>query len=156
MRKKVLSILLALAMTVPMAVGCGNQSTEPASGDSQQTAEETASEGSAAAPEEIVVRFACLGTVPADLQQVADAINEISIPEINVKIDLESVSIANYDNQLALDMTSGEQVDLFCSMNFQSMMNAHQLMDITDYLDQYGKELVDEVTEDWLKSTSVN
>ncbi|MBQ6363644.1 MAG: ABC transporter substrate-binding protein [Lachnospiraceae bacterium] len=156
MRKKVLSILLALAMTVPMAVGCGNQSTEPASGDSQQTAEETASEGSAAAPEEIVVRFACLGTVPADLQQVADAINEISIPEINVKIDLESVSIANYDNQLALDMTSGEQVDLFCSMNFQSMMNAHQLMDITDYLDQYGKELVSEVSEDWLKATSVN
>ncbi len=57
----------------------------------------------------------CLGTVPSDLKLVEDAINKISVPEINVQVELEAISIANYDNQLAMDMTSGEQVDVLCN-----------------------------------------
>ena len=38
---------------------------------------------------------------PSDLKLVEDAINKISVPEINVQVELEAISIANYDNQLA-------------------------------------------------------
>lgn len=146
---------MAAAMTAGLFTGCG--STE--STDTDKT-ESTASAGSTAEEsgdsDKIVVRFACLGTVPSDLETVQKAINDITIPSINVEVELESVSMSNYTNQLSMDLIAGTEVDVFCSMDYSTQVSTKQLLDITDYLDQYGSDLVDTVSEEWLKATSVS
>lgn len=167
--KRFLTLLIGMCMIVCMLAGCGTQGAEEDVGttDDTQQAETTETEpqeedaaeveetGDTGETEKVVVRMVCLGTVPTDLKVVEDAINEITVPEINVQVELEAISIANYDNQLAMDMTSGEQVDVFFTMSYNTLMSNKQLLDITDYIEQYGQGLVEQTTADWLKSTSV-
>ena len=160
--KKLLSLLLSICMAASILVGCGAQKMENPGNTANDKLAETESitdevreEKEAGEPEKVVVRMVCLGTVPSDLKLVEDAINKISVPEINVQVELEAISIANYDNQLAMDMTSGEQVDVFYATNYNSLVSNKQLLDITDYIGQYGQGLVEQTTAEWLKATSV-
>ena len=107
-------------------------------------------------PDEVTVRFMCFGTVPTDLEMVQDAINEITVPEINVKVNYESISAANYSTQLALDMTSGEKVDVFYNFDFTNSVMNNQLLDLTELLPEYAPDLIDATTEKWLEATTVD
>lgn len=106
-------------------------------------------------PDEVTVRFMCFGTVPTDLEMVQDAINAITIPEINVKVSYEAISAANYGTQLALDMTSGEKVDVFYNYDFINSVSNNQLLDLTELLPEYAPDLIEATTEKWLEATSV-
>lgn len=154
MKRKLVSLFVTFGMAITLLAGCGSNSDS--SGQTSLPASEEASDQTNTNPDEVVVRFMCFGTVPTDLQLVEDAINEITIPEINVKVTYESISASNYGTQLALDMTSGEKVDVFFNFDFVNSVDNNQLLDLTDYLDTYGQELVAAVSEDWLKATTVN
>lgn len=154
--RRILALIMSICLMVAL-VGCGKTSTK--TGSTEKANEPTKAGATAAQeqkgePENIVVRMVCLGTVPSDLKLVEDAINKISIPKINVKVSLEAISIANYNSQLTIDMTSGEQVDVFFAMNYSSLLANSQLLDITDYIKQYGQGIVDECSTEWLKATS--
>ncbi len=138
MKKKWISLLLAACMTVTTIV-CG--------GCSSSASDE---------PDEVTVRFMCFGTVPTDLEKVQDAINEITIPKINVKVNYESISAANYGTQLALDMTSGEKVDVFYNYDFSNSLQNNQLLNLTELLSEYASDLIEATTENWLDATTVD
>ena len=156
--KRMLALIMSICMIVALT-GCGSGTTTKTESSKQSdvasNSEEKVTPEVKEDPDEIVVRMVCLGTVPADMKLVEDAINEITIPQINVKVSLEAISIANYNNQLTLDMTSGEPVDVFFAMNYSSLLSGSQLLDITDLINQYGQGIVDECTSEWLKATSV-
>ena len=46
----------------------------------------------AEAPEHLVVAYLTLGVTPPDLKKVEDAVNEKTIPEINVEVEFKAVS----------------------------------------------------------------
>ena len=147
MKKRIVSLLMAGILAAAALTGCGNG--EGTGGTEDQGVGEST-------PEEIVVRYMCFGTVPTDLQAVEDAINEITVPEINVKIDYQAISASNYGTQLALDMTSGEKVDVFYNMDFINSVKNNQVLDLSEYLDEYGQDLVEQTTETWLEATTVD
>lgn len=154
--KKVLVLLLTVCMMISVFSGCSSgESASSDSATSQETSEEVEVVEEQGDPDKIVVRMVCLSTPPSDILVVQDAINEITIPKINVEIELEAVSYANLSTQLAMDMTSGEQIDVFFSNAYSSLLANNQLYDITDYIDEYGTDIVDAVTEEWMVATSV-
>ena len=57
--------------------------------------------------------YLATSTIPAGLQDVEDAINEITENEINVHVNLEMVETGSYAQQVSLRMASSEPMDLF-------------------------------------------
>lgn len=63
------------------------------------------------APVEITYTYAGSG-VPEDLQEVQDAINEILIPKINVKLILDPMDWGTFGERMQLKMAAGEPCDI--------------------------------------------
>ena len=103
--KRFLSVFLVLMMTLTLiSVG--------------EAAEEE--------PALILVESLYFDAVPRDLKAVEDAINAITIPEINVKVELYPLGISEASSQVSLMISSGSQLDLVVSLGrteFQSLFD---------------------------------
>lgn len=166
-RIKSLSILLILVIVTGIFSGCGKSTTETKTTDAAtttETATDTATTTEPAATvetEKIVYAFPLLSNEPADLKEVQDAINAITVPKINVEVELLGISIGSWTEQIMLMIAGGEKLDAFVTIpggpaHFNSMVANKQLMPLNDLLDQYGKETKEVVGETLLSGTTVN
>ena len=99
-----------------------------------------AEEASAEEPFEMVMTYMHPGTVPKDLQMVEDAVNEITVPEINVKVSLYPISIAERHTQQDLMIASGEKLDLMMILVENGpgvYANKGQLLELDDLFEEY-------------------
>jgi len=158
-----LALLLVVCMGLSMISGCGN-SEEPASnsvGDSVGT--EKPDDGSLDDEDmaEINVMYISMGNATTGLQDVEDAINEITETEINTHVNLEMVEAGSYDQQVSLRLAGNEKTDLMVTFpegasSFASMTALNQLYPITDLLDEYGSGIINTVGQDVLNATTIN
>lgn len=105
-------------------------------------------------PTELVIGFFSLNGVPNDLQMVIDAVNEITIPEIGVKlVDPVVANFGNYHEQLNLILSGNEQFDTFMCWGsyWLNYYNKGQLIELDDLLVEYGQGIVDAIGEEWLQ-----
>ena len=110
--------------------------------------------------EEIHMLYPSMGPVPSGLQAVEYAINEITEVQINTHVNIDIYEIGNYDQQVGLMMSSGENVDLMLTLpsgsaGFSSMQAQGQLMDITKLLEDYGQPIIDTMGE-LIRGTMIN
>ena len=101
----------------------------------------------------------CTGAVPNGLQEVEDAVNEITEIELNTHVNLEMIEMGSYIQQISLKMSSGEPVDILLTFpagaaSFTGMVNSNQLMDITDLIKEYGRPILDTVGQ-YMEATTV-
>lgn len=132
-KSNIISMSMALMLGVSLVAGCGNseggQSQDAgAAGTKSNTSvgtegnEDTGSSSSAAASSsdedmaEIKMVYMPLGSMPKGLQEVEDAINEITEAEINTHVDIEMIESGSYDQQIGLMMSSGEKLDLMLTL----------------------------------------
>lgn len=181
--KKVLAMVLAGVMMTGALVGCGGNpegetvKTTQSADKTAQTAGNAADSGKpadagdTAAPEtqapqeagemtEITVILRTLGTVEESASEAVEAaVNEITQKEINVAVDLMWIDSAKYATQVPMMITGNERVDLMmytpnASTTYNTLMAQNQLMDITDYVNDYGPEIKATLGDDLLKATS--
>lgn len=168
--KKLYSVLSTALITAAAISGCGNseisgQSVNPADNSSGETITENSSntsslnsihmdaESSANSSggynvtwedmADIIIVYPTMSTIQPGLSAVEDAMNEITESEINTHVSLRMIEVGNYDQQMNLMMSSGEQVDLAITMpagpsSFATMTSQKQLMDITNLLEEYA------------------
>ena len=172
MLKKRISCILALVLCLVMVLGaCGTTEEQPAATETQAAAAETqaaaveteAAETEAASPidwedtAEIEVYYFAF-SAPQDSEHVEEAINEITVPAINTKINFNVLDISSYMQQMGVMMAGGEQIDLmlsaFGAVTYAAMTAQNQLMDIADLLDVYGQDILATVG-DLIEATSV-
>ncbi len=104
-------------------------------------------------PTELVIGFFSLNGVPNDLQMVLDALNEILIDEINVKLVNPVISnFGNYHEQLNLMLSGNEQLDTFMCWGsyWLNYYNKGQIIELDELIDEYGQGIVDAVGQEWL------
>ena len=106
-KNRMLSLLMAGAMAAAALLsGCGGQSSETA-----ETITETRAAADAKSSQddtfEMVMSYIYTGNVPKDLQMVEDAINEITVPEINVNVTLYPINLSERQTQYNLMISSG-------------------------------------------------
>lgn len=146
--KKFLSALLAGALCSTIFTACSGGGSK----DSKDSAE-----GQKANPDEIVYSYVTFNRISEDLESVEKAINDITIPKINVKVKLKPTSIANYAQQVNLAMQSEEQLDIFHTLgDLNQYISKSVAMPLDDLLDNYGKETKQILGEDFLKTTQSN
>lgn len=134
--KKKLALWTAMALLVGSLAGCGSA---PAEGDSAQDSTESSAQevadnggqkenaddgGQEAAGESeeasewsgevshIIVTYLTLGQTPADLQMVQDALNERTVKEIGVEVELKAVSAYDAFSLFPSWISTGETIDL--------------------------------------------
>lgn len=175
--KKLLSMLLTGAMAASLLAGCGGNpeseaqpagqsqnGQEAAGGGSEGSQDGSGSEGNAAADSgemtEITVVLRTLGTVDESASDaVEEAVNEITQSRINVAVDLMWVDSAKYETQVPMMITGNEKMDLMMftpnpSTTYNTLMAQNQLMDITDYINEYGPEIQNTLGDELLGATS--
>ena len=125
--KKKCAILLAVVMIVgTILTACGGGGNEGAAKTTQGQAqteakgqagadtgnEDTKSSQLAGNPDHVIVTYLYMTTEPADLGKVQDAVNEITIPAINVEVEFKPLGIGDSFTNYSLWISSGEVVDL--------------------------------------------
>lgn len=113
--KKSISVLLSVIMTGCMIMGCGNSDSS-----SQNNSKDSGAGGSTADAEntnnddtyDIAIEMLYFGMEDADMQEVVDAINEITLPEINATVSFVPTSFAEMATKPGLWHSSGDKVDV--------------------------------------------
>ena len=99
------------------------------------------------APVEIEYTYGGSG-VPNDLQMVQDAINEILIPKINVKLILNPMDYGTFGERMQLKMAAGEECDIVFTApwinNYSLNVINGALYPLDDLLPEYAPGLLGE------------
>lgn len=148
MRKnRKLAMLLAGAMAMSAVfTGCGSSGNYAAPESKEEGKQKPSGEEAAKGDEpfEMVMSYIYTGNVPQDLQMVEDAVNEITVPEIDVKVSLYPINLTERQTQYNLMISSGEKLDLMMLV-FDSgpamYANKGQLLELDELFEKYGKDI---------------
>ena len=151
--KKITAMLLVAAMGMSLMAGCGN------SENVEETAGQAGNSDGGGEPEEIVVALMTMSPIDeANSEHVEKALNEQLLEKCNVQADFQWYDAPTYSTQIPLKIQGNEQLDLMMftpvpASGYQSFMSQNQLMDITEYIDEYGQD-IKEAMGDYLDATS--
>ncbi len=146
--KKVICLLLVLAMAIGM-VGCSNNA-----GNNNSNG------GSSDEVYEVVLKFPTMMTIPNDeaIKDVQDAINayikdELGITDMTLRIDFQS--LFTYTTDINMGLASKEKMDIIFTGDLPTAVSNGYLTDLTPYLDNEmaGAKAV---IEDWLDCGTIN
>lgn len=163
MKKKLLSVLLTAAVVLSLTA-CGNKTAgtkEESQGISEEQEEENreTNENKAEAVN-ITLSFPILTSVPEDLKKVEDKLSDIAMEKYNCSITLQPLGFGDFVSQAPLMLTGGGDVDLLIHFdpitNYSSMVSRGQIVDLTDYLEEYAPDVLKTVGEDYLSACRVN
>lgn len=149
MRKKWLSLVLAMALGVCGLTGCGN-------GESDAQGEEGDSGADRGEPYEATLMY-LVNNDARDVESVEKAFNELTMEELNMKVELVPITMGSYFQQIQMLLSSEEPLDILpvFSGNAGAYVSADYLQDITPYLDTVMKDVVEIVGMEDIKCCSI-
>jgi putative aldouronate transport system substrate-binding protein len=139
MKKRILSLLLASFVLVSL-VGCSSGGNKTKEGNTTGNGINFKEE-----PYTLSVTYPVYGVTPNDLPKVQAKVNEITLKNINTKVEFKPVSVTNMSNAYALAASSGEKQDLIMMIPGNMYLTGYaankMIMPIDDVLDKYGKDI---------------
>ncbi len=165
-RKGLVAVGMAATLILAMT-GCGKNSTDTAgqSGSSAEGQEAESTKETADADNgenangdytKIVYSYWTMDRIPdeASRQSVEEAINEITREKIGVEVELMPLAASEQAQKVSLAMASGEQLDIFNTVgDLNTYIANNQVYDITDLVHEHAQGAVDQVSEEFLKTT---
>lgn len=143
MKRKIVSVFLTAALAASMLAGCGNSDSGSAKSSSTASGvEDTASVLKDGKDTEIRIVFPGSSSSPASLTEVEDGINKIISGKIDAHVKLDILEWGVFSEQENLMLSSGEDVDIvFLINNIATSAASGQILDISKYMDNYGKDV---------------
>lgn len=145
---KAVAALLAASMIAGLAA-CGSGDSSSSSGSAN-----TGSADSSSDSEEVwtcVIPWPSIDESgePEGLADVEAAINEITVPEIGVQVEINPIYCYNLNQQQTLSISSGDKLDLVLCMleTNASYIKNGSIMEITDLYQQYGQTIEENLGE---------
>lgn len=140
MKKKLVLVLAVLLTLGILLTGCGSKGKSDQTGedDTTETTQNSGNDNDADTPkgdpDHIIVTYLSIAGTPEDLNKIQDAVNEITIPAVNVEVEFKPLTIGDSFSNYSLWIGSDETIDL--------MMLAFQ--DIKGYVNSGQIEALDE------------
>lgn len=171
--KKILSMILTLALMAVMLSGCGDkapdsQGSSPSGGSGGAAVDSTGNDsqgtpddgGSQAEPVTVKVSYPCLVIVPSPdaTKGVEDAINA-HLAEVGsgVRLELEALDGMTYANTIEMKQIGNEQVDLYmCLTDLAAQVSKNKVAPITQYVDTALKPILDITGTTLIDATTFN
>ncbi|SFS23610.1 ABC transporter substrate-binding protein [Enterocloster citroniae] len=94
-----------------------------------------------------------------DMDEVFEEINKLTLEEINCTVEPLFFEYGNYNQQIALMLSSGEQLDLFMTgakRGYATQVVNGSLVPLDDLIEEYCPAIQEYIPEDILKCTRVN
>ena len=169
MKKRILAIILSLAMACSLFAGC--KSTTPAadntaSGSGSANAAQKAIDDRIANAKKngkyqtVVMAFMNWAGSPKDIQKVSAAISQYTEKKLGLDVKLQILDAATYKQQMTLMLSSGEQVDLFNAtmMGYTSCVSNGYTLDLEKdkLISTYGPDIVNAVGKKYVDDCRVN
>lgn len=150
MKKKWLAASLLAAIMSFMVTGCGGGGNNTSGGGSVSPEQ--------AKGEPYTVTMVLQGSQQPDEERIEGKINEILEKELNAKLDIVVLPWASASQQLQLMLSGDEKIDCFYTnaTNAVQYMHSGQIMDLSELVDKYGKNLKEMYGEEVLKSNSLD
>lgn len=156
MKRKVLAVLLTMAMTAAALTGCGGGTEGSGSGNGETSGGEAQStEGDGGSTEAssvlkdgkdnvITIVFPGNSSAPGSLEAVENALTEIARETVDCTIDLNILEWGVYSEQTNLMLSSGEDVDILFNLGtVQTSANSGQILNIADMASIYAPETME-------------
>lgn len=169
MKKRIISLVLAVAMTISLFVGCGSDGKSEAESDNvtadaenTEDVEDVEESDSAAidTSEEVELKVLMLSQKSTDWEDVWAKINELLKEKINATVKVDYLSWAEYGEKYPLILTSGESYDLVYTSAwcyYKEMVQKEVFTELTDeMIATYMPETAARVTENQWASTLVD
>lgn len=105
--------------------------------------------------DQVTFAYATMNNVPSEegLESVQEAVNEITREKIGVEVTLKPITLADYSQSVSLSLQGGVKIDIFQTIyNFSESISNGMLLDISDLIDEYGKETKELVGDEWLQT----
>ncbi|MCI8389987.1 MAG: ABC transporter substrate-binding protein [Roseburia sp.] len=185
--KKRLAYLLAMAMGLSVLAGCGGggaetggdsgsggasaggnvgsgASTENGGGTDADAGAENGGAGSAGVeidfdeePYEATLMY-WVGNDARDLESVEAAFNELTLSQLNMKVNLMPMTMGTYIQQIQMVLSSDDDLDVFpfFGSNMGGYIDAEYLIDMSGYMDTYGQDLVEIIGEEDIECGKLN
>jgi putative aldouronate transport system substrate-binding protein len=161
--RKVLSLLLTLVLVSTVIVGCskenGNEVNNSSNSDSNvgttkptEGANETVEE-----PYTVAIQLVNIARDLSDIEMVEEAINEITVPAINAKVDIQNIFIGDLPSTTSMNIVSDGKMDIVAvglTQKLNNISNDGILLPLDDYL-QYAPTFVS-LVDDYLETGKVN
>ena len=131
--KKILTILLALVLLLPVAAGCAQPTT---------TAPTTTEAGP---PKKVIMTYLTQGFTPTDMLDVVAEINKTTLDKINVEVEFLPISIMElFTGKYPVMISSGERMDLMmlAFLNPVDYVENGSLEPLDDWLAQYAPTIM--------------
>jgi putative aldouronate transport system substrate-binding protein len=102
--------------------------------------------------------MAFLGSEQTNQDAVYAKVSELCEKEIGMKFEPLMLSFGDYQDKLNLMLSGGDKLDILpmTSSMASSYINAKQIADLSQYIDEYGKDIISQMGETVAKSGAVN
>ena len=148
--KKLLALLLAAMLLVTVLAACGTQE-EPApsqngtaGGENPASPEQPDAELDEEPTDVVFYYFTMNQNSDEGMDRVAEAVNEITLEKLNIRVDLHSYQLSEFRTAIPIMIAGGETLDLFNLLNgalsFPTLMANGSLRDIAELLPTYAPD----------------
>ena len=93
-----------------------------------------------------------------DVEAVEEEFNKLTMEQLNMKVDLMPVTLGTYGQQIQMILSSDDKLDIFpyWSDSMGTYIDADYLVDMSEYLEDYGQDLIDIIGEDDIMCCSID
>ena len=109
--------------------------------------------------EHLVVSWMTWSGSPTDLQMVVDEMNALTVPELNIEIEMQVTDYASRNQTLTLQLTGGEQIDIMSclGMTFSSAVQNDYLIDLeeNDLIQTYGQDIIETMGQEFVDTCRI-
>ena len=91
----------------------------------------------------------------ADLELIEQAINEITMEKLNIKITIYPV-YGNSREKIDMALAQNEQLDLFFEPVVTDRIESNQIIPVGELLEQYGQGIIEAVGDEYIQLGEVN
>lgn len=159
MKKRITAIFLCVLMLVMAFAACSGGSNTGSTAENSTSSNESSKQSEASTgdntpgeagtgnngeePIKLVMLHSFFMSVERDLEEVEAAINEITIPEINVEVDLYPINFTDVATEASLMISSNQQADLIPTRSdiMLSFINKGMLIPLEELVDEYGPDI---------------
>ncbi len=137
MLKKLLSVSIACLMVLVVLAGCSGSNNAKNEGSSSTPSSNSSSgkNNGASAEEPYTVHFAYHAPKEGNQQEVNELINELTMRDLNMKVNLIPLGWDTYNSKFPIMLASGEPIDISFAFSFSmaSFLDGGYIVDASDY-----------------------
>ena len=142
--RKWISVWCGVFFAALAAAGCANPGSTEKSTESQQSAQIEQQDAGGKREEAYTVNMLMAGMQQEDFPRISEKINEITMKELNMKLNLTIVPFGSIQQQRQLMLTSGESLDLVFLETpsvASGFIKNGQLLEISELLDRHADSI---------------